>query len=295
MLFPLYLTRPDWAQAIHWWPMALWTPVALLPFFSLRFRRLIRPFLLALVVCAASLHVVREPSARVLWPVLPKDSYAFRVVSLNCAAGSVEAAKEAFRKDADIVLLQEVGNKEEFVAAAAKAGYDHVSWSVDDAIMSPYPITDTANAMDFAAGTVTISTAKVRVVSLRLYPPMFRLDLWNPDCWRSYARDTTERRARVKAILAEARVSGPCIVGGDFNATNPRIVTDVAPALTEAGRTAESGWRGTGTNDFPWVWVDQIWGSPDVHWAQAFVRKTHNSDHRIVIADFWLPDLIAPW
>ncbi len=49
-LLALYAFRPDWAQALHWWPMVLWTPVVLLPFLTLRFRPLVRPFLLALAL-----------------------------------------------------------------------------------------------------------------------------------------------------------------------------------------------------------------------------------------------------
>lgn len=282
----LYVVRPDWAQTIHWWPMAIWTPVVLLPFLSLRFRPLVRPFLLALAVWGTLLHGVREPSALVVMPVRPKAAEEFRIVSLNCAGGTVDAAREAFAQGADLVLLEEVGSREEFAAAGTKAGYPYLSWSVDDAVFSKRPLSDPSKAMDFAAGTVELGGHRLRVVALRLLPPVFRLDAWSPDCWREYAEDARARRARIAELLAEARASGPCLMGGDFNATNPRLVTDNRPEMAEAGRAVGHGWRGTGTNDFPFAWVDQIWATPEVRWTQAFVQKTQNSDHRMVVADF---------
>ena len=283
-LLALYAFRPDWAQALHWWPMAVWTPVVFMPFLTLRFRRLVRPFAASLAVWVLALHVVREPSGLVLLPHGAKRG--LRVVSLNCAAGSFAAAGEAFGQGADLVLLQEVASRKEFIGAGEAAGYPYVSWSVDDAVFSRSPIASPTSATDFAAGTVELGGKKVRAVALRLAPPVFRLDWWSPECWREYAEDARRRRARVREILAEA--SGICLVGGDFNSTNPRLVGDANPTWAEAGRAAGRGWRGTGTNDFPFVWVDQIWGSPEVRWEQAFVRKTQNSDHRMVVADFVL-------
>lgn len=287
-LLALYTARPDWAQAIHWWPMALWTPAALLPFFSLRFRRLWKPFALAALAWCVALHAIREPSGLALLPARKRSVGELRVVSLNCAAGSVPAAREAFGRGGDVVLLQEVGGRGEFVRAGAEAGYPYVAWSVDDAVFSRRPILDPAKGRDFAAGTVELAGRPVRIVALRLSPPTFRLDWWSLDCWREYAEDAARRRERVAAILAETRAKGVCLVGGDFNATNPRLVRDARPDWAEAGRSAGRGWRGTGTNDYPVAWVDQIWGSPEVRWRGAAVGKTENSDHRMVVGDFRL-------
>ncbi len=209
-------------------------------------------------------------------------------MSLNCAAGSLPAAREALAQSADLMLLQEVASRKEFVQAAREAGYPYVSWSVDDAVFSRRPISEAANAIDYAAGTTDLNGTKVRVVALRLAPPVFRLDWWSLDCWREYAEDARRRRTRVREILEDAQAEGICLVGGDFNATNPRLVRDAKPDWTEAGRAAGRGWRGTGTNDYPVVWVDQIWGSPHIRWNQAFAQKTENSDHRMVVADFTL-------
>jgi endonuclease/exonuclease/phosphatase (EEP) superfamily protein YafD len=287
-LLALYVLRPDWAQAAHWWPMLFCTPLVMLPFLSLRPRALFKPFLLALALWCLALHLIREPSALVLLPPARKSVDTLRVVSLNCAGGSVEAAQEAFARSADVVLLQEVASRNEFVRAARQAGYPYVSWSVDDAVFARRPLADPSKAIDFAAGTIELAGKRVRLVALRLLPPVFRLDLWSLDCWRNYAEDAARRRDRLKELLAQAGASGICLVGGDFNATNPRLITDNRPSWSEAGRSVGRGWRGTGTNDFPFVWVDQVWGSPEIRWEQAFAQKTENSDHRMLVADFRL-------
>lgn len=284
----LYLTRPDWAQAVHWWPMALLTPIVFAPFLSLQPRKLFKPFGLAALIWLVALHVVREPSAMLFWPHHEKASGDYRVVSLNCAAGEVAAAREAFDQEADIVLLQEVGTQAEFVKAGAEKGYRAVSWSVDDAVFARGEVADPAKEMDFAAGTVRLDGVAIRVVALRLSPPVFRLDLWNPDCWSTYSSDAIKRRERIAQILAPTPAGVPLLMGGDFNATNPTLVTRNRHDLREAGQSAARGWRGTGTNDFPCVWTDQIWASPDIAWQQAYVQKTVNSDHRMVVADFRL-------
>lgn len=267
--------------------MVFCTPLVVAPFLSLRPRRLVRPFLLSMLLWCVALHLVREPSALILLPPSARVADTLRVVSLNCAGGSTEAAREAFRQSADVVMLQEVGSRD-FIQAAKEAGYPYVSWSVDDAVFTRRQLVNPAKAMDFAAGTVELSGKRIRLVALRLLPPVFRLDLWSLDCWRNYAEDAGQRRARLRMLLSEAGASDICLVGGDFNATNPRLITDHRPTWTEAGRSAGRGWRGTGTNDFPFVWVDQIWGSPEIHWVQAFAQKTVNSDHRMLVADFRL-------
>ncbi len=275
-----YGFRPDALQAVHWWPLALWTPVAFLPWLSLRPWRLWRPISVFSILWLVLLHFEGQ---------LPnlldqgKQSETIMVVTLNCAGGSVEAAQEAFSTEADVVLLQEVGNRQEFIDEATKHGYVKVIWGLDCAIFSNHwDLSAPQLERDFVAGTLHIRETRVRIVSLRLTPPLFRLDYWNPECWRAYAEDTRARRNRFKEIVGAVGLSDDWIVGGDFNATNPRIVRDTLPRAEEAMRTQGRTWPGTGTNDFPFAPVDQLWSN---WWMQAWVRKTNHSDHRMVIAE----------
>ena len=277
-----YCARPDGLQLIHWWPITLWTPVMLLPWVAVRFWKYWRPMGVFAIAWALLAFLLGEPSWNILTPISPHDPANQLVVSLNCAAGEPKAAAEAFALRAQVVLLQEVGSKDEFVAEARKAGYTDVVWGNDDAIFAHSPLSDPVVDHDFVAATLHVGGQPVRIVSLRLAPPVFRLDWWNPECWRAYADDLRARRVRFGDIATRAKLGETWIVGGDFNATNPRIVRDHFPNAREAKKSAHT-WIGTGTNDYPFAPVDQIWSSG--RWVQASVVQTQNSDHRMVVGE----------
>ncbi len=279
-----YWLRPDAMQALHWWPLSLWTPVMLLPWVAIRFWRPWKQILMCAALWIGLVLLIGEPRWSIIKEPAESESQT-KVVSLNCGGGLPEAAAEAFSVDADLVLLQEVGGKQEFIDEGLRRGYKYVVWSWDDAIFAKTPITNPIAERDFAAGTVELNGKPVRVVSLRLLPPVFRLDLWNPECWRTYSDDIRTRRARFSEIAAKAKLEGLWIAGGDFNATNPRIVRDSHPGAREALRSSMVTWMGTGTNDYPLAPVDQIWAS-GLDWQQAEVRRTVHSDHRMVIASY---------
>jgi hypothetical protein len=90
-----YSVRPDALQALHWWPLLLWTPVILIPWFSIRPWRMWKSITVTLSLWSVMLHFEGE------FPALSdvKQSETALVVTLNCAGGSVEAAREAFEVD----------------------------------------------------------------------------------------------------------------------------------------------------------------------------------------------------
>lgn len=276
----LYILRPVSFQFLHWWPMAIWTPLLLLPFVSLRPPRHLRPLGLCLLLWMLALIGTSELNWRFLFPAGAKSGY--RVVSLNCAAGEPLAAAEAFSQDADIVLLQEVASRPEFEKVATPRGYRVAAFGPDAAIFVREGIAfqDGSKDIDHAGTTVELDGRHLKVVSLRLQPPVFRLDWWSGDCRNQYSEDFERRQKR----LSEFIDGDVALFGGDFNATNPKLGTEFD--ATEAHRAVGRGWGGTGTNDFPFVRVDQIWGRETIRWRQAFVVPTKNSDHRMVVADF---------
>lgn len=283
-LTTLYLLRPDFAQALHWWPMAVWTPFIALPFATFRPRPVRKASLICLAVWFVAVIGAGEPSWRFILPAA--EVQGLRVVSLNCAGGTAEAAMEAFSVGANVVLLQEVAAQPEFDKVAKSRGYVSAAFGPDAAIYVQHDFRyfNASSGIDFARAEVELGRRRLKVVSLRLQPPVFRLDWYSPDCWRTYSDDLKTRRERV-AELASG-LGDAFIIGGDFNTTNPTTFRSI-PA-TEAHRASGRGWPGTGTNDFPLVRVDQIWGSNAIAWKQAYVQKTMNSDHRMVIADFEL-------
>jgi len=272
-----YSLRPDPMTAIHWWPIAFWVPVALLPFLPRFWKHGKGP----LTILVLNLAAIAWFDSGWRWLVPASEQAGIRVVSLNCEAGNTEAVREALRAGADVVLLQEVPGDDDVIAEGRAAGYSFAIVAPDTAILSRSPFRETAHEIDFVAGETEVNGQPIKVVSLRLLPPVFRLDLYNPAAWKQYSEDAVRRRDRVREIL---RRTGPDLIGGDFNTASPALFrkTEFREAAASAGR----GWAGTGTNDYPFARVDQIWAGPLLTFTQSFVRKTENSDHRMVVADF---------
>lgn len=275
-LISIYAIRIDAFAAIHWWPFAFWAPVTLLPFAPFFWKHGKGPLTVLLVLLVGIAFF--DSGWRWFTPAGAREG--LRVVSLNCNAGDGRSMHEAMAMDADLVLLQEVPPELEVLDAARANGYPFAIVGLDTAILSRSPFRHTIHEQDFVAGETVVAGRPVKAVSLRLAPPVFRLDLYNPAAWAAYREDAARRRDRMNTILGKAK---PQIFGGDFNITNPRVVVG---EYVESWSAAGKGWPGTGTNDYPFVRVDQIWGDPSVKFLQSFVRRTENSDHRMAVADF---------
>lgn len=220
---------------------------------------------------------------------------ALRIVSLNCA-GLSGAVAEVAALEPDIVLLQETPGREPVAALARELFSDEgeVLVGVDASIVARgrlTPLTLPASVRSYAVfARLRLSNGvEVKVVSLRLDPPLVRVDLWSPDCWREQAENRRRRRNQLEAILSAVQQTlpeMPVIVGGDFNAP-PRdaVLASLKPALHDAFAEAGRGWGNTILNAAPFFRIDQIWLSPRFRAVDVHAQKTTNSDHRMVVCD----------
>ena len=149
-----------------------------------------------------------------------------RVISLN-AHGSSRAIAALERWQPDLILIQETpgaGTLRE-VGQAMLGENSGMLAGVDASILSRAPLEPLASSVNYTIGKVSIKPGQeVLVVSLRLTPPPFRADLWNPECWRAYRDQRIHQRDELRQLsrrLAELSTDLPVIVGGDFN-VNPR-------------------------------------------------------------------------
>lgn len=229
-----------------------------------------------------------EPAslARALLPITP-GSDEIVVVTLNTAS-SPEAAAETFEHKPDLVLIQETPGDED-LARLAPAGWATIS-GADCAVLAHGRLRQLNNLRDEMEFTMVEWTdrlgRKVDVVSLRLLPPVFRMDYWNPECWAAYAqnrRDRREQLARVFARIRALQTSQELIVGGDFNNPHdPAFFSELTGWMDDAWESGR-GWPGTAVNAYPMVRIDRIYCR---HFAaiDARVVKTRHSDHRMVVA-----------
>ncbi len=224
------------------------------------------------------------------------DHRRLRVVSLNCADGSLRTAREVVALHPDIVLLQESPGREDLDRLATELfGNSHgVLWSSDTSIIARWPIQRPVVQDHFVTGLVQLpSGVQLRVVSLRLAPPVVRYDLWHPSCWRDQTAKRQEHAKQIDQLLESLihETEGAAVLGGDFNAAqHDRATWPLRNFARDTFDVAGCGWGNTVLNAIPVLRFDQIWvgGScrPTATWA---VRSQH-SDHRLVTSDLELTD-----
>ena len=297
-LAAVYWTKTDGMAALTIWPA--WIPFAILAFLCLaRVRRQAwkRPLAQALGIATMGLCLMDSPLSLVRGE-LPAE---LTVVSLNCAGGIPAAMKEVAAFQPDIILLQERPDTEQ-VRALAKKIYksENIAFGPDAAVLSRWPITQangkptTAN-MNHAWAIVAHPKGEIAVCSLRLQPPIFRLDLWSSDAWQTYARNKQQRRDEILALLKSLphefeHTAHAAILGGDYNTPPDATLTQPISNLGFTDSFAEHGigLGGTAINDYPAVRIDQIWAR-GLHSRGTRAVKTVHSDHRMVVAKFSIP------
>ncbi len=299
-----YLVRPDGLAALTIWPVWAW-PFLVFPLTALvwdrRDQRALARLGLMWALFVLLLADEAVPLARMLTrgplpPSPPQRPGAVRVVTINCAAGSVKAIEEAARWHPDVLLVQESPSAGMLRAAARQVlGPDSTAiWGMDGSIAvrgSARPVTF---PRDFrhrvtAARVSLYGGQQLTVASLRLTCANIRLDVWERKCRAEHSNNRQRRREELAAIMKMLPDRGPVLVGGDFNApAGDAVFREFPPRMRDVFRAAGRGWGDTIVNEFPVHRIDQIWTSPELQPEAAAVCRTVHSDHRMLICDLVL-------
>lgn len=216
-----------------------------------------------------------------------------RVVSLNCAGGSEDAAREVIPLKPDIVFLQEVP-EEKTVLKLTRDLFGKTGNFVrgeEAAILVPGKVTPTKGLPWFVAqAKVELPNGvKLLLTTFRLKAPIVRADLWNPECWRVQKADRIARRKQLKQVLDSIENdpdNAHLVMGGDFNApVGDAIFRLIGPGWSDAFEEGGTGWGATMPNDSPLFRIDRIFKSNGISVVQAMTEKTKFSDHRALIVD----------
>lgn len=304
----LYWLRPDSCAAVTFWPPWVWLAPGLLAAglgASRGTKRLVAA--IGLLWLGYLLVFAEEPASLICrrpWPspdfeTARRHGRALRVISLNCAAGSKEAADEVAQYRPDIVLLQESPSRREIERLARQLFGDTsgVVCGVDTSIIShgvaiPHAVSGLLDPFFTEARVRLVSGIEVEVASVHLLPPTVGTDIWSPKHWRQHAENRRARRQQVRQIIRHVeslhrRV--PLIIGGDFNApAGDAVFCLLRPYLHDTFDEGGVGWGNTVINDMPVSRIDQVWASDDLRAAGVVARKTRHSDHRMVISDLRL-------
>ena len=233
------------------------------------------------------------------WRAARDRGHGIRVVSLNCAAADRRAAEEVATWKPDIVLFQESPSRQNLENLARELfGADgEFLWGGDTSILArghiePGGVDGTSH---FVHANIELPTGmKADVISLRLSPPVFRLDFWMPGFWRDHRDKRIKHRQQILDVMQRIQSipqPAPLIVGGDFNALpNDAALAPLRPRLFDTFRKAGHGWGNTGTNSCPLFRVDQIWASRQFRAESVTAQKTIHSDHRMVVCDLLLDE-----
>jgi hypothetical protein len=205
------------------------------------------------------------------------------------------AVAEVTAWEPDIVLLQESPRREQLVDLLQNlyGAEGTFLWGGDTAILARGTIHPRRvdRSSHFVHALVELPTGlTVNVVSVRLNPPVFRLDFWMPGFWIDHRNKRVKHRRQIQDVAEHIRtIATPLIVGGDLNAPpNDGALVPLRERLRDTFRTAGHGWGNTGTNDYPLFRVDQIWASPHFLAESVTAQKTIHSDHRMVVCDLIL-------
>ncbi len=224
---------------------------------------------------------------------------ALRAVTLNCAGGSLEAATEVVALQPDLVFLQESpsrGGVESLARTLYGAKGDFV-WGRDCSLVVRGNLKvdgDPLRNNTFTRATATpINGQDLELVSLRLNPPVFRFDFFNPQCWRAHTDNRRIHRrelAEVADVIRAPAAARPVIAAGDYNAVQgDSSTTPLQPLLRDAFGEAGVGWGNTALNHIPLARIDKVWLSRELRPAAIVAIQTQNSDHRMVVCDLLLP------
>ncbi|ARU40735.1 hypothetical protein CCB80_06110 [Armatimonadetes bacterium Uphvl-Ar1] len=297
ILFFVFAFSPDLMAAVTIFPVWSWCVLGWILSISYPLKKWFKNLQVALGLTLLNVLIVAEEPyilMRTLFDQSPKSQV--HLVSLNCGGGIEEAAEEALDLGSEFVLLQESPPATQLVPLGERLGY-HVFAGIDASILIKKELVEFESVSVIREPDFTlVRTPYSVIVSLRLAPPIFRLDYWTPECWTSQAELLKRRKMRTEEILRIVdkerkliKFEGPVdvLVGGDYNAPPAQLGSKQFMNVRDSGEVRGFGWPGTAINDLPLVRIDRIWtvGMNDSkmgNW-QVSSRKTRHSDHRMVI------------
>lgn len=300
------LIQPDWLAPVILVPTWCWLLPGLILAFVGFSRQQKKRFVALLILWAVFLcRFVEETHSAIRMPLTSMQNWrdagggGIRIVSLNCNAGEGRSVEETAEWAPDILLLQESPGSEQLTSLTETLFGDEGTFlhGGDVSIMARGELTArfvSRKSHFIHARAELLSGIMVDVMSVRLSPPVSRLDFWTAGFWRDHYDKRVEHREQVLEITQQIQSipgANHVIVGGDFNAPpHDDALTALHARLTDTVRDAGHGWGATGTNDFPVFRVDQIWAGPTLRGGAVIAQKTKFSDHRMIVCDLILAD-----
>ncbi len=286
VLFVVYRWGGDAVAGLTVFPYWSWGVFALLGCIRFQWKLLRRDLGLGLLVFV----LLTSMSGEEVWTMMRPREARPNVAVLNCAGGLSEAAQEAFRTGANLILLSETPSQKDLERLVEQEwGEGDVLAGPDGAIVVRGKIVPGSELKSVNATMATVEFEGYRwnVVALRLSPPVFRVDFVTPAYWEDYQRNLRSRRDELSEVMATIRdhfgEAGADVIAGDFNAPRPQGIDRDMDGYLDAICESGGGWTGSAVNDFPLVRIDHVYFGSGLKATGGRVDKTKNSDHRLVL------------
>lgn len=286
-----YLTRHDWLFALFVWPAFVPAFIgAVWGLLLVKWRKIL------LVVWGAFAICFVEEAVSVPRMLAPPGRHSLRVVTLNCGMGRTEAVRELKDLKPDVLLLQESPSSGDLKKLAQEFfGSEGSFVSGPDATIIARgrleQIGFDRRVHNFVSAKLTTPDGKTHnLVSLRMNPPVLRLDLFNPAAWNEFTQSRIARREESEEIASRLKDSdfAPDIIAGDFNSPpDARAFGSLTYGMTDSFKANGRGYGATAVNPLPClVRIDQIYFGPNLRCANSWTFAVRESDHRAMVADF---------
>jgi endonuclease/exonuclease/phosphatase family metal-dependent hydrolase len=234
-------------------------------------------------------------------------------LALNEPGGASRLATEVWRADADILVMQDVGNLPQWQALQPEPyklmfGERHVEAFGQYVIASRTPLRDCAASYipfeghqhTFFHCMTEVKGQAVEVLTVHFNTPRDGLNatrfegLKGLAAWRSNLRERLHQSAYLSAYVRQT--GHPCILAGDLNAPErSRVVQNLLhEGLRDAFSSSAWGWGYTHGHSLlkghaqSFIRIDHILVSTSIGVRQAWVGGKGGSQHRPVIADLVL-------
>jgi len=207
--------QPDWLAAVTLVPAWFWlVPASVLTAFGISRKHKFRSLAVLIVWLTYTGFLVEEVeslvrtgnSPTVEWKAAYEQDRAFRVVSLNCSVANLNSAAEVTSFEPDIVLLQESPSRDNLQRLTKEHFGDDGAclWGGDTSIVAagtiqPVTVDPTSH---FVHATIELpSGVRVDVISVRLNPPVFRLDFWSGGFWNDHRDNRIKHRKQIADVM----------------------------------------------------------------------------------------------
>lgn len=284
----LHIFKVDLTYVLWAWPAFCVLPFALV--LTWRARKAKLALSVVWIVYAVALVPETVFFSRMLTPT---QDGSITVVSLNCAGGVPNAVQQIKSANPDLILLQESPNEPELRELAKELYGEEGSYvrGPDASIIARGTLeaVEPKKLINCTPARWTYKGVTRNVLSLRLTPPVMRIDLYNSEAWQDFARNRGSRRDEVAEMENLLKNAGfvPEIIGGDFNTPPDQSTVDpLVSGYTDAFAAAGRGYGATCVSPYPlMVRIDYIYSSK-LRAVFAETMFVPSSDHRAVVAKF---------